>query len=209
VEPMRLTKDLELQQQLANEAREVEIDLALTPRLSEIGCPNRVGSAALGVMVCRDLDVTTTCRRLDEATRGLIARLGASVSLHPRVREVCMRDDTGSWRQDPTYPDGLYLGIQYRSRHGDDWTIDLWFVDQPELQPDLQHLNVFAPALTDQRRAAILAIKKARTCGVGHSSQASSYDVYRAVLLHGVETPEQFDAWRAGNPREANSSNPG
>jgi len=96
---------------------------------------------------------------------------------------------------DPTYPDGLYLGLQYRSQQDQDWTLDLWFVDQPDRQPDLAHLQDLLPALTPTRRATILAIKQARCSLPEHRSKASSYDAYRAVLEHGVRTTEQFDQW--------------
>lgn len=96
---------------------------------------------------------------------------------------------------DPKYPDGLYLGLQYHSARGRDWTLDLWFVDEPRYQPDLAHLRDLLPALTAERRATILAIKHARSSLPEHRAQTTSYSVYRAVLEDGVRTPEQFDQW--------------
>jgi hypothetical protein len=74
-----------------------------------------VGSAALGLMVWPDLDLTVVCRRLDAEA---VAGAGASLAGHPRVREVRFIDDTGDWNTDPTYPDGLYLGLRCRSLTG-------------------------------------------------------------------------------------------
>lgn len=57
--------------------------------------------------------------------------------------------------------------------------MDLWFVDQPARQPDLAHLRDLLPSLTPQRRAAILAIKHARSSRPEHRAQTTSYHVYR------------------------------
>jgi len=186
---------LEQQQVLQGQAVEVQQDLHLPQRLSVVGAPVRVGSAALGVMVRRALDFTVICADLGTAVQEAVAGLGAGLSLHPRVRQVQLRNDTGAWNTDPTYPDGLYLGLQYRSQQDQDWTLDLWFVDQPDRQPDLAHLQDLLPALTPTRRATILAIKQACCSLPEHRSKASSYDVYRAVLEHDVRTTEQFDQW--------------
>ncbi|GAA1076957.1 hypothetical protein [Nocardiopsis composta] len=182
---------------LQAEAEEVAADLRLDERLSALGDPVRVGAAALGVLVRRDLDVTVACPRLDAAAHRAVADLGARLSRHPRVREVLIRDDTGAWNTDPAYPDGLYLGVRYRSPQGRDWTLDLWFVDEPERQPDLAHLRELGPALTPRLRAAVLAIKRALLDRPGPGTPAGSHRVYRAVVEDGVRTPEEFDAWSA------------
>lgn len=182
------------QDALQDEASEVAAELDLVARLARVGEPTRVGSAALGVMVRRDLDYTVTCAQLEEV-RDAIAQLGAALAGHPQVRQVAIRDDTGRWNTDPLYPDGLYLGVQCRSARGSDWNLDLWFVDEPERQPDLAHLGELLPALTDEHRVAILQIKHARASRPEHRAATTSYDVYRAVLDDGVSTVEEFDAW--------------
>ena len=126
------------QDALQAEVRQVESDLRLDSLLEQVGRPVRVGSAALGLMVWRDLDITVICAKLDI---GPVTKIGATLGSHPRIREVLFRDDTGSWNTDPAYPDGVYLGIAYRAPSGDDWKIDIWFVDEPERQPDLAHLQ--------------------------------------------------------------------
>src|SRR5690606_3291323 len=70
---------------LQAEAEEVAADLRLDERLSSLGDPVRVGAAALGVLVRRDLDVTVACPRLDAAAHRAVADLGARLSRHPRV----------------------------------------------------------------------------------------------------------------------------
>jgi NADP-dependent 3-hydroxy acid dehydrogenase YdfG len=190
------TDDLLRQQdELQAEAGVVSVDLQLDQWLSAVGEPVRVGSAALGLLVRRDLDLTVVCPALDPATTEAVAQLGARLAVHPRVRQVQLRDDTGHWNTDPTYPDGLYLGVRYRSPQGCDWNLDIWFVDQPERQPDLAHVQTMPARLTPDIRTAILQIKAAWADRPEYGTSVTSYDVYRSVLDDGVRTPQQFHQW--------------
>jgi hypothetical protein len=71
---------LRKQAELQAEAQTVEADLGLHALLAPIGQINRVGSAALGLMVWRDLDLTVVCENLalepvtTAGTPGLAAR---------------------------------------------------------------------------------------------------------------------------------------
>ncbi|RKT87265.1 hypothetical protein SAMN05421805_102322 [Saccharopolyspora antimicrobica] len=186
---------LEREARTRSEADALVAELGLEAELSAIGSPTRVGSSALRVMVRRDVDITVTCAELDRATHRAVTRLGAELALHEQVREVRLRDDTGRWNTDPMYPDGLYLNISCRDTADHEWTLDIWFVDEPERQPDLTHLRTLAPRLDDAARAAVLAIK--HELATRPEDPIASYEVYRAVLDHGVVTPEEFAAWRA------------
>jgi hypothetical protein len=163
--------------------------LGLDAHLSGHGRVHAVGSAALGLMVWRDLDLTVVCDSLDAAA---VADTGARLARDERVREVRFRNDTGAWNTDPAYPDGLYLGLDCRDRDGGRWNADIWFVDDPGRQPDLAHLRDLPPRLTPETRAAILLVKDATAGRPGYRS----WDVYTAVLDHGVRTPADFDRWR-------------
>ncbi|MEV0696859.1 hypothetical protein AB0I53_02920 [Saccharopolyspora sp. NPDC050389] len=185
---------LERQESISSEAHQVAAELDLMAILGAVGEPVRVGSSALGVMVRRDLDVTVVCRELDRAAHLAVARIGADLAVLERVREVRFRDDTGMWNTDPRYPDGLYLGVSYRALDGADWTLDIWFVDRPDRQPDLEHLRTLAPRLDDDHRALVLAIKE--ELASRPADGVASYEVYRAVLDHGVTTAAEFDSWR-------------
>lgn len=101
---------LHLQTELQSEASRVQTEFDLTARLSRVGKPVRVGSAELGLMARRDLDITVTCARLDAETHAEIMRIGAELALQNQVQQVRFRNDTGQWNIDPLYPDGLYLG---------------------------------------------------------------------------------------------------
>jgi hypothetical protein len=188
------------QDELQAEADVVHADLQLDPLLGRIGEPTRVGSAALGLMVRADLDLTVVCPKLDDTTLEAVTQVGARLAVHPAVRQVAFRNDTGHWNTDPGYPDGLYLGVRYRSGGGRDWTLDIWFVDEPARQPNLQHLRTMPARLGPDARVAILQIKHAWADRNDYGTSVRSYDVYRSVLDHGVRTPEEFDLWRKSLP---------
>ena len=183
---------LRRQGELQAEADAVVADLGLDGLLSALGEPVRTGSSALGLMVVPDIDITVACPSLDaDAVVGVAARLAR----HERVRVVQFRKDDGRWNAAPdAYPDGLYLGLKYLSgkdRHGTgtEWNADIWFVDEPERQPDLGHVRTLPERITPEVRAAILLIKHSRP-------DYRSFDVYRSVLDDGVRTPEDYDGWR-------------
>ena len=179
---------------LQTEAAGVLADLDLFAVLGRTGRPVLTGSVALGLMVWRDIDVTTLCRKLEVATALEPLRALAS---HRRVRQVQFRNDTGAWNVDPAYPDGLYLGLDYRTAGGDDWKLDLWFILEGTTQFDLEHVVALPPRLTPETRLAILRIKDVWHRRPTYRAEVRSYDIYAAVLDHGVRTPEAFAAYLA------------
>lgn len=189
------------QRLLQGEAEAVVEDLDLTTALEAIGVPIRTGSSALGVMVKPDIDVTTACTTLDLAVFDAVTQLAARLSRHQRVWQVSFRDDTGAWNAEPdVYPDGLFLNVRYRSPRPRDWGLDLWFVDQPERQPDLTHLRTLLPRLTDETREAILRIKEEWTPRPEYGREVNGRLIngtliYEAVLDGGVRTLPDFAEW--------------
>jgi hypothetical protein len=179
---MEIDELLRRQDQLQAEAATVQQDLGLDQRLSTLGAVVPVGSAALGLMVWRDLDLTVVCRRLDAEA---VAGAGALLAGHPRVREVRLLDDTGDWNTDPTYPDGLYLGLRCRGPVGEMWKVDIWLVDDPDRQPDLAHARDLPKRLTTETRVAILGVKEAWVGRPEYRREVRSWDIYTAVLDHG------------------------
>jgi hypothetical protein len=179
---------------LQREAAEVRADLAPDERFARLGSVVLVGSAALGLMVRRDLDLTVVCPRLDIAG---VASVATPLVEHPRVRQVMLRDDTGDWNVEPSYPDGVYLGVRYRTLAGDDWNVDIWFVDEPDRQPDLTHLRTLPERITDEGRSSILRIKHAWADHPDYGSTFTSHDIYMAVLDDHVRNAADFDGWLA------------
>lgn len=172
---------------LQSEAATVIMDLKLLDVLRTAGVPKLVGSVASGLMVWRDIDVTVACEELNMSSVLAIAR---GLLQHPKVRGVQIRNDTGRWNEDPSvYPDGLFIGIDYRSDEA--WDLDIWFVDEPDRQPDLKHVDWLHERLTDKTRATILELKHHLHGTPGYSS----YRIYQAVLEHDVESVEEFESW--------------
>lgn len=110
-----------------------------------------------------EVSPTELSRRQDQLQQeaAAITSLGARLASHARIRQIQFRNDTGDWNNDPAYPDGLYLGLGYRSLEGQAWNVDIWFVDEPDRQPDLQHLRDLPTRLDPEVRSAILVIKEA------------------------------------------------
>ncbi|MFD9736121.1 hypothetical protein [Umezawaea sp. NPDC059074] len=167
--------------------------LGLNQSLATIGDPVRVGSSALGLLVKRDVDITVVCAELGKAVHEAVVSIGAELARHHRVERVLFRNDTGDWNTDANYPDGFYLGVNYRSSAGDDWNLDIWFVDEPERQPDLAHVKALPARLTPETRTAILEIKKAYLGRPEYGKSVNGYEIYRAVLDHDVRTVEDFE----------------
>lgn len=178
---------LRRQGELQAQADGVVADLGLDRLLPELGEPVRTGSSALGLMVVPDIDITVVCPALEVAA---VVRVAAELALHERVRVVRFRRDDGRWNAEPdAYPDGLYVGLTYRDDTGPEWNADVWFVTEPDRQPDLAHVRSLPDRITPEARAAILLIKHSRP-------DYRSFDLYRSVLDDGVRTPEDYDRWR-------------
>jgi hypothetical protein len=175
---------------LQAEAADVLADLGLLARLGTVGRPVVTGSVALGLMVARDIDVTTLCPAL---TVGAIFDLGRPLAAHPRLRQLAFRNDTGRWNVDPDYPDGLYWGLEYRAVGGEPWNLDLWFLREGTRQFDLDHVESLPARLNRETRLAILRIKTAWHEREGAHRTIRGYDIYEAVLDHGIRTPEEFE----------------
>ncbi|WP_199537055.1 hypothetical protein [Spongiactinospora gelatinilytica] len=86
--------------------------------------------------------------------------------------------------------------MRYRCPDGNDWNLDIWFIDEPGRQPSTVHLRTIRPRLTGETRVAILRIKRALAARGG--PRVSGYEIYLAVLDEGVRTPEEFDRRRSG-----------
>src|SRR3954470_10483795 len=84
------------------EANAVLADLDVFGLLSSAGRPVQTGSSALGLMVARDIAVTTLCPRLDT---GIVFDVCRRLAEHPRVRQLTFRNDTGRWNTAGRYPD--------------------------------------------------------------------------------------------------------
>ena len=105
------TELLDRQRALQAEAEQVRVRLDLERVLGSVGAPVVVGSAAMGLMTWRDLDITIVCPSLD---RRQVLGIAMGLAGNQDVKAMQYRNDTGRWNQEPEkYPDGLYLGLCY------------------------------------------------------------------------------------------------
>src|SRR5256885_9606732 len=155
---MTMTDDelLARQDALQDEGATVLDGLDLIARISRVGRPIRTGSAALGLMVARDIDVTSLCPNLAVAP---IWEAVAPLALNPNIPRLAFRNDTGRWNTDPRYPDGLYWMIEYVSDGGDKWNLDLWFLLDGTTQVDLVHMQTLPRRRDWDAPHAILRVK--------------------------------------------------
>jgi hypothetical protein len=186
------------QADLQAEADSVVEDLGLMAILGSVGRPVRTGSSALGLMVARDIDITTLCPGLDPDA---LFRSIAPLAGHPRVCQLGFRNDSGDWNTDPSYPDGLYWSVGYVADGGAAWNLDLWFIREGTTQFDLEHLEALPSRLTPETRLAILRIKTA-VAEPTWTTPVRSYEVYQAVLDHGIRTAEEFAHLRDTRPNQ-------
>ncbi|WP_055108652.1 hypothetical protein [Paenibacillus ihumii] len=183
------------QRQLQAEAALIAEELHLDQLLAAAGTPVKVGSAALGLMAWRDLDLTVVCSKLDIAA---ISGIAAQLMFNPGVRELKFINDTGSWNTDPAYPDGYFIGLTYQSTGGNHWELDIWFVDEPDKQPDLKHIHTIPKRLTPEAMVSILSIKTIWASRAEYGKEVKSFDIYTAVLDHGIRTAADFERWLHG-----------
>jgi hypothetical protein len=174
------------QDALQAQAAAILSHLKLHNVLGAVGRPIQTGSAALGLMVARDIDVTTLCPSLDVPA---VFDIGRVLADHTRVGRLSFRNDTGRWNTDPDYPDGLYWQVEFTSENAAVWNLDLWFIEEGTTQFDLQHLETVPHRLTPETRVVILGIKEALAA---ETPRIASYRVYDAVLGHGVRTIDEF-----------------
>jgi hypothetical protein len=187
------TELLARQRALQAEAEQVRGALDLDRVLGAVGNPVLVGSAALGLMAWRDIDTTVVCQSLDK--RPVLAA-ATKLAAHQDVKTMQYRDDSGRFNQEPEkYPDGLYIGLRYHPAEMPEWKLDLWFVDDPDRQPDLAHLRTVSERLSDDTRLAILRIKTLWSARPEYGKSVSSWDIYTAVLDHNVRDTDEFDRW--------------
>jgi hypothetical protein len=180
------------ERQLEERASQVRDRVGIDAALLRLGQVHLVGSAALRVMVARDIDLVVVVSRIDVATMRAITELAAQLIPAPDVHTVTVRNETGRWNTDLDYPDGIYLFIECADAAGELWTLDVWFVDEPDRKPALQHVERIGPLIDPAAQAAILAIKRATGGRRDDGTPLPSMAIYEAVLDDGVRTPEEF-----------------
>lgn len=171
-----LVRQADLQREAATFVRE----LGLMELLGRTGRVVQLGSAVTGLMVWRDVDFGVDAPGLtpDGAWETMGPVLGRCSSLH-------------------------YLDDREERRHYfimriEDWKVDvsLWFAGVP---PAVEAFQEELPArLTQESRLAILRLKDFWHRLPHYPEIVSAWEIYDAVLNHGVRTLDELDAFLAG-----------
>lgn len=193
LDPTRAAELLHRQDALQSEAADVIAALDLPALLAPAGRVEQIGSSVSGLMVWRDLDFNIiapglTPERLFAILQPLVRNPNLT-ALHYQ-NELGPRSPTGDPR-DERY----YVVCHYQPAPDIDWKIDLsfWAADAPRGQ--LAHLAYLRERLTPTTRLAILWIKDVCHRRPSYPYTVGGYEVYVAVLEHGVRTPDAFAAY--------------
>ncbi|MEV4517493.1 hypothetical protein AB0K00_52120 [Dactylosporangium sp. NPDC049525] len=161
----------------------------LLARLDRLGPLAPTGSFVSGLMVWRDLDVMLLGGP-SFGPRDVLALLDRVVDLpdltgFDYVDERGDRSPTGQ-RRDERFHVALRVGA---------WRVDLsiWLHDD-HADVTAYHRGL-AASLTGEQRLRILRIKDVWHRRPEYPDEVSGFEIYTAVLEHGVATPEEFEAW--------------
>jgi hypothetical protein len=90
------------------------------------------------------------------------------------------------WADPTSYPTGYFIGMA-GDFHGREWKVEAWL-----LRAAPEPSNWIETQMTAECRLAILNLKQDRNAGLW---KASSFDIYRAVLLGRARTISQANDW--------------
>jgi hypothetical protein len=168
------------QTELQREASTFVRDLGLLEVLGRAGRVLQLGSTVTGLMVGRDVDF------------GVDARGLSADAAWETMRPVLHR----------------FSSLHYEHEHGerrhyfvmriDGWKVDvsLWFAGVP---PAVEAFQAELPArLTPESRLVILRLKDCWHRLAPYPEIVSAWEIYDAVLNHGVRTLDELDAFLAG-----------
>jgi hypothetical protein len=175
--------------QLALQALARDVLASLAP----LGALSATGSFVSGLMVWRDMDVMLLGGP-SFSPHDVLDLLHRAVDI-PGVTAFRYADERG-----PRSPTGERRDERYHVPMTlDGWRIDLsiWLYD------DHAHVTAWHEALRerliDEQRLAILQIKDVWHRRPEYPDEVSGFEIYTAVLEHGVRTPDEFGAWLAAS----------
>lgn len=172
---------LRRQSDLQREAATFVRELGLIELLGRAGRVRQLGSAVTGLMVWRDVDFGVDAPDLtaDAAWETMRPILRLCSSLH--------------------YANDVQERRHYFVLRIQDWKVDvsLWFAGMP---PAVEAFQTQLPArLTPESRLAILRFKDVWHRLPPYPEIVSAWEIYDAVLNHGVRTLGEFDAFLAAH----------
>lgn len=171
------------------QAKAILDDLGLLEKWRRFGRPVLVGAVSFDLAVAPDIDMEVYCPEL-RIEHGF--QVLAECALNPRVIAAQFLNALSS-------PDkALYWQLRYRTDNGTEWKIDMWSAPEDyDLPRGEDFVQPMKDSLTDETRAAILALKEARA--EDRLPAFLSVDLYRAVLDGGVRTVSDMQRWLQSN----------
>jgi hypothetical protein len=172
---------IERQEALQREAAEVARDLRVEEALEGVGRVVTVGSFVSGLMVWRDLDFVVDAPGL---TTGR-----AFEAMHP----LLVRSSEARYENDAELLRHYFvLRVPWAD---EEWKLDIsLFVDG--IPPDIEALqDELRERLTDETRRTILELKDAWHEEAAYPEVVGGFEIYDAVLNHGVSTLDRLDAY--------------
>lgn len=195
---------LEQQTALQEEARAVMKELHLEQRLSSAGNFKILGSAALGTMVWRDIDIGISRKGLQSEQVYEIMR---QFYTHSRVKQIRFFNETGLFT--PARGEQhqrLYYAVVYQAQDGNEWKLDIsfWTNSDDHEEPFQDNCE---RKLTDKTLLSILWLKTIWVRLPAYRAEVASVDIYDAVLEHSVHTPDELDNYlkERGKPTRTES----
>jgi hypothetical protein len=175
---------LERQAALQAEARDFVAEHGIQRRLERLGRVIPVGSAVTGLMVWRDLDymVDAPGAAAGDVWDGLRPLLHA-------CQQVVYADETGELAGEAAPFERHYFVFRLGG-----WKLDIsvWTNGSPE---EVERHQEKLRELDASTRLAILRIKDARHERPDYPEVVGGFEVYEAVLEHGVRTAEEFEVY--------------
>jgi hypothetical protein len=158
--------------------------------LAVVGTPEQIGSSMSGLMVYPDVDFNIASR--DPSLASVYSAM-LPLLTRPDVIALQYRNETGNLAPPDLQEDRrYYFVVRYAAPSGRVWKLDFsfWLSDAPRGQAD--YVDYLKRELTDETRLAILWIKDVWHKDPTYPYPVGGYDIYEAVLNHGIRTPTQF-----------------
>jgi hypothetical protein len=160
---------------------------SLDPLFTGVGPPIVTGSFVSGLMVWPDLDVMVLAGP-DFAPHDVLAMLSRALSLPGGLTGFHYLDERSADWRDRRYH--VVLALR-------EWRIDLsiW-LNHDHVSATRFHESL-KESLTAEQRITILRIKDEWHRRPEYPDEVSGFEVYTAVLNHGIRTPAEFASWLA------------
>lgn len=181
------------QQDLQVEAQEIIHEMDIISRLGAVGDVYQIGSLVSGLMVWRDIDFSVVCR--GRSASDIFSAMIPIVS-DEHIVKLEYLNETGV-RSPSGLPEDerLYFVLNYETAAGHVWKMDFSFWFTHEGRGEIMHPHQLREQLTEETRLAILWLKDIWRRSPTYPYEVGGWEIYDAVLNHGVRSPERLRAY--------------